>query len=336
MSADDSPRLSLAPTCSVASRAADEPMAGTAPAEVRAFLLLQVDGPWAPREAVKVVVADLAPGARAAVAAAAALDEVKVALIRPAARPGPANDPPAPVRVFLARTGPRPWLRRLDLPGLDALAGLDLAAALSRDTPPHLGEPVARPVVLVCTHGKRDACCARAGVPLAQALGADPGVDTWQSSHLGGHRLAATGLFLPEGWMFGRAHAGDAATLAACAAAGAPPPAHLLRGRCGQPVPLQIVEHALLAEVAAHPRAATPDAATPTRPEPGPRLDLEPDQAEGAPARVRVRTAGGRERLATVSFAPGPPRPKGCGEAPQPSVTWTISWEGDAPGPPRA
>ena len=195
-------------------------MAGTAPAEVRAFLLLQVDGPWAPREAVKVAVSELAPGARAAVAGAAALDEVKVALIRPVARPGPANDPPAGVRVFLARSGPRPWLRRLDLPGLDALAGLDLAAALSRDTPPDLGEPAARPMVLVCTHGKRDACCAREGVPLAQALGADPDVDTWQSSHLGGHRLAATGLFLPEGWMFGRAHAGDAAVLALCAATG--------------------------------------------------------------------------------------------------------------------
>ena len=73
------------------------------------------------------------------------------------------------------------------------------------------GEPLARPLVLVCTHGKHDRCCARYGRPLYQALDerAEDGW-VWQSSHVGGDRFAGNAVFLPEGLYFGRVTAGEA------------------------------------------------------------------------------------------------------------------------------
>ncbi|MEX5634210.1 sucrase ferredoxin [Parafrankia sp. FMc2] len=61
--------------------------------------------------------------------------------------------------------------------------------------------------VLVCGHGRRDACCGRLGAGLAVRLAAGtpgPGVNLWRTSHLGGHRFAPVALVLPEGtgWAF--------------------------------------------------------------------------------------------------------------------------------------
>ncbi len=82
------------------------------------------------------------------------------------------------------------------------LLELDLAAP---------GEPLGHPLLLVCTHGKHDRCCARYGRPLHQALSeqADEGW-VWQSSHLGGDRFAGNVVFLPEGLYFGRVGPGEA------------------------------------------------------------------------------------------------------------------------------
>ena len=67
------------------------------------------------------------------------------------------------------------------------------------------GDPVAGPIVLVCTHGRRDACCARLGLPLFDALAPHlPPERLWQSSHLGGHRFAPNVLVLPHGIQLGR------------------------------------------------------------------------------------------------------------------------------------
>ena len=68
--------------------------------------------------------------------------------------------------------------------------------------------PHAGPMVLVCTHGKRDVCCARLGVPIALALADELAHDApqvvWQTSHVGGHRFAANLVLLPHGYHFGR------------------------------------------------------------------------------------------------------------------------------------
>ena len=70
------------------------------------------------------------------------------------------------------------------------------------------------PLLLVCTHGKHDRCCARYGRPLYQALAeqADDGW-VWQSSHVGGDRFAGNVVVLPDGLYFGRVEPADAWSL---------------------------------------------------------------------------------------------------------------------------
>lgn len=62
----------------------------------------------------------------------------------------------------------------------------------------------ADPVLLVCTNGRRDACCALLGLPVAVALHDQYGDDVWESNHLGGHRFAPTTVLLPQGWSHAR------------------------------------------------------------------------------------------------------------------------------------
>jgi hypothetical protein len=82
------------------------------------------------------------------------------------------------------------------LDGYEDLLDLDLTGA---------GEHLGHPLIIVCTHGKHDRCCARHGRPLYQALAEQADEDwVWQSSHLGGDRFAGNVVFLPEGLYFGR------------------------------------------------------------------------------------------------------------------------------------
>ncbi len=83
-----------------------------------------------------------------------------------------------------------------EIGGYPDLLDLDLTAP---------GDPLGHPLLLVCTHGKHDRCCASHGRPLYEALEeqAEPGW-VWQSSHLGGDRFAGNVVFLPEGLYFGR------------------------------------------------------------------------------------------------------------------------------------
>lgn len=66
-----------------------------------------------------------------------------------------------------------------------------------------------RPLLLICTHAKRDRCCAVKGRPLLNELHArypfGPGNDVvWETSHIKGHRFAPTMLLLPWAYSFGR------------------------------------------------------------------------------------------------------------------------------------
>ena len=61
------------------------------------------------------------------------------------------------------------------------------------------------PLVLVCTNGRHDACCATFGRPLARDLRQHPRRDdVWECSHIGGDRFAANLVILPDGLYFGR------------------------------------------------------------------------------------------------------------------------------------
>ncbi|MGE5274718.1 MAG: sucrase ferredoxin [Verrucomicrobiota bacterium] len=93
-------------------------------------------------------------------------------------------------------------LFRAEVEQYDDLLGLDLTGR---------GAPLDHPLLLVCTHGKHDRCCARHGRPLYQALEeqAEDGW-VWQASHLGGDRFAGNVVVLPDGLYFGRVAPADA------------------------------------------------------------------------------------------------------------------------------
>ena len=88
----------------------------------------------------------------------------------------------------------------------------------------------ADPLFLVCTNGRRDRACARNGPPVYAALQAAVGEAAWQTTHLGGHRFAATALFLPHGVGYAWVPADQAVALAEAYRQGEIAPG-LMRGR---------------------------------------------------------------------------------------------------------
>lgn len=69
--------------------------------------------------------------------------------------------------------------------------------------------PLENDLVLCCTHGKKDKCCAKYGYQTYKALAqivADHQLpfEVWESSHLGGCRLAASIVILPKVRKYGR------------------------------------------------------------------------------------------------------------------------------------
>ena len=111
----------------------------------------------------------------------------------------------ARMNLFVVRCRERsPFLVRLRLEKyFDALA-YDLASVASgRDL--QGAEVCAAPLFLVCTHGRRDKCCAKFGVPLYNALSEQAGDTVWQSSHVGGDRFAGNLVCFPHGLFYAHA-----------------------------------------------------------------------------------------------------------------------------------
>ncbi len=98
---------------------------------------------------------------------------------------------------------------------------------------------------LVCTNGRRDAACSSYGVPVYEQLSAYEGDLVWQSTHLGGHRFAATAAFLPEGQIYGHLDSPAVPGLIAHHQAGDIMLSHY-RGRSSYEPPVQAAEHFLL------------------------------------------------------------------------------------------
>lgn len=128
----------------------------------------------------------------------------------------------------------------------DDLVGLDFAAALAGEETP--GVPVDHPLLVVCTHGKRDRCCAKHGRPLYDALRRETESGwVWQSTHVGGDRFAGNVVLLPHGLYYGRVAPEHVPALLADHAAG-----DLwldgYRGRSAYTFPVQAAEQALRVE----------------------------------------------------------------------------------------
>jgi hypothetical protein len=188
-------------SCSDSSRAAGEPLAGSA-TRVDRWLLVEVAGRWG-RDVDET---ELPPDLRAVTDGFGG----RVQLIRrPDRRRGESL-------LFVAESdahGGSLWRVRAD------------GAVLTR------AGSVSEQLVLVCCHGRRDPCCARLGTPVFDALGDHvPGSALWQTSHVGGHRFAANVVVLPAGILLGRVGAAEAAYVAAELAARRIPLDHY-RGR---------------------------------------------------------------------------------------------------------
>lgn len=123
----------------------------------------------------------------------------------------------------------------------------DLLAVLGQADWSQLDFRPATPALYVCTHGSRDSCCGRLGVPVLQAFREQnfPG-PVYDCSHLGGHRFAATLLAFPQGRCYGRVDVSDVPKLRAALECGEDIP--WLRGQTAYEPGLQIVDAQLKAQ----------------------------------------------------------------------------------------
>jgi len=74
--------------------------------------------------------------------------------------------------------------------------------------------PIEGEQIFICTHGRHDKCCAKFGQELADKMRyhvsrQKTAVEVWDSSHLGGHRFAATMIDFPTGRAYGHLSADE-------------------------------------------------------------------------------------------------------------------------------
>lgn len=201
--------------CSLVAREIGEPLPGTAPV-APAWLLVEEAGPWPARSPGAVTANRVDADAMAGLSDR--FDDLPIRLqwIRGVGREervGPTR------RVLLVHprdphTGADGWTERLDVAHAGELAGLDPEALLS-PTPPGVGDRHGGIVAAVCTHAKKDVCCAALGRPAADALvksdaAMSGAVTVVETTHLGGHRFAATFAVFPEGVVYGHVPPDDA------------------------------------------------------------------------------------------------------------------------------
>jgi hypothetical protein len=94
-----------------------------------------------------------------------------------------------------------PFIVKFQLSDYEEVTALDVAAIAAGDDTGG-GEVVTGPMFLVCTHGRRDKCCAKFGYPLFKTLHDSIDEPVWQSSHVGGDRFAANLVCLPHGLFY--------------------------------------------------------------------------------------------------------------------------------------
>jgi len=273
--------VTLSAPCSAL--AAHEPLPGTAP-RARGWLVLEHPGPYG-RVATDAL-GDVADPLR---------DRCR----------------DAGITLLLARrprvTGRRAWLaidgRMLEWNDVDPamFLQLDLATIATGVAP-----PASEPLLFVCTNGKRDACCAQFGRPVADALmHDDPAV--LECSHIGGHRLAPTALELPSGAVHGRLTIDSARAVLAHAREGR---LHLatLRGLSHLSPPEQV------ADIAVRRAAGVTEAI---------HLDVR-CAGDDAMSECVVTHPDGRSWLVLLARHRGTERPESCGKDPLQAEWWAA------------
>ncbi|MCY3832068.1 MAG: hypothetical protein OXG85_03555 [Chloroflexi bacterium] len=109
-----------------------------------------------------------------------------------------------------------PEIYHTELDDYRDLLALDIAS-LSAPGAPHVdGRDLTQidELYTVCTNGRHDPCCAAYGAPVYQELARQAGADrVWQTTHIGGHRMAATLIAFPQGVVYGHLDPGDIESL---------------------------------------------------------------------------------------------------------------------------
>jgi hypothetical protein len=274
--------------CSDVSLAVGESLSATATVAEH-WLLVEVRGGWSRDVGTSEA---LPEAARAAVSAWLEVTPRSRLLFvrRPARTAGP--------HLVFVVTAPESGgsVRRFELDALDDLANVDLVGG---------GAEHAAPLVLVCGHGSRDACCALRGTAVFGALAPDLGdEEVWISSHQGGHRFAANVIVLPAAVHLGRIESSEAQEVVGRALAGAID-LDRYRGRTCHAAPVQAAENAVRV---AHGLE---------------RLD-DLGFLERSGSTVRFRDAEGREHAAEVTETPGPSVPVSCGSDPEPQPAFAV------------
>lgn len=293
--------------CSELSRERGEPIAGSAVANTSVWIVLEHRGPWGakavPESDLPASVKDRLLGWQAEVEGA------RVQLVR---RSGRSEGPLGFWLGVCDAGGSRLVTWTLD--SAEALLELDvpsLASALRAGDAVAGAREVREPMLLVCTNGRRDVCCSKLGIPVAQALGREPGVAVWHTTHLGGHRFAATLLQLPAGLCYGRVEPEEAPGVAKAALDGTVYRLDRLRGRTA------LSSAAQAAEAVWRERTG--------------RLEIDAfariDQVE-RDGRVIVTLhdkAGQGHEVRLERRDLGPTAPPSCGKAPAPISGWFVA-----------
>ena len=269
--------------CSIDARA--EPLAGTAP-HTRGWLIVEHPGPY-PRvasEALGVLGDQLR--------AACQQKDLTLVLAR---RPRTQGR-----RAWLAVGGAVAVWHDIEAEDLLELPHTELDTSDAVAT-------TADPVLFVCTNGKRDACCAQFGRPVAQALLAE-GLPVWECSHLGGHRFAPTALLLPHGAVHGRLTIESARAL--LASDHVDDALQSLRGMSHLPADHQVADIAV---------RRTHEIPTSTR--------LEVESTDDGPDRrtCTVRHPDGRTWQVHLARRSGDARAESCAKEPAVPQWWTVA-----------
>jgi (2Fe-2S) ferredoxin len=213
--------------CSDGARARGDQLLATA-SRVDRWLLVEQPGPWGPPT---LPTARMAPELARRLTAAAAAAGARLLLVRRPYRTPPDHS------VYVADS----------TPGHERLLHRRLTdEELLTEPLPFAGdgagwEEVDGPLLLVCTHGRHDQCCAVRGRPVFDTLSAHWPDRAWECSHIGGDRFAPNVLVLPEGLYLGQVDPAQAVPVVTALLAGRLPVAHL-RGRSSRPQPVQAAE----------------------------------------------------------------------------------------------
>jgi hypothetical protein len=219
--------------CSLRSLAAGEPLAGTA-STIRHWLLIEHPGPWG-RDGL--LDARLPPELGRELRELEGRTGARVLLIRrPDRFPEHADDTP----ICFAVDTREAWLGSAVLDRIEDAAQLD-----PRERASFAGSSTGAPLFVVCTHGRRDPCCAERGRPLAEAAAAAGREVAWESTHVGGDRFAGNLVAFPHGLYFGRVEPREVADLMHAYRDGTIAPLHRYRGRSSEAFHVQAADLAV-------------------------------------------------------------------------------------------